>query len=82
MDQAVIFLHTKCGDVAASWDQRFIYDISTTSDGSYITPIGEADKSLSMKEIEILNELKRNHPEIREWWIRNNILYLEIDAEI
>ncbi len=81
MDQAVILLHTKCGDVAASRDRRFIYDIVTTSDGSYITLIGEADRCLSIEEIEILHGLRRNHPEIESWWIENDILYLKLDRK-
>ena len=41
-----------------------------------------ADRVLSKKEIEIIHRLLSDHPEIKSWQIRNNILYLEIEEEI
>jgi len=40
-----------------------------------------ADRILSKDETEIIYRLLTNHPEIKSWQIRNNILYLEIDEE-
>jgi len=40
-----------------------------------------ADRVLSKEEIEIIHRLLTDHPEIKSWQIRNNILYLEIDEE-
>jgi len=37
-----------------------------------------ADRALSKEELEIVHELLVNHPEIKSWRIKNNILYLEI----
>jgi len=48
---------------------------------AYSMPSGWADRKLSQKEIEIINELLANHPEIKSWWIKNNILYLEVNDE-
>ena len=42
-----------------------------------ILSCGWADKPLSPKEIEAINELLVNHPEIKFWWLKNNVLYLE-----
>jgi len=42
---------------------------------------GYADRALSKEELEIVHELLVNHPEIKSWRIKNNILYLEIDEE-
>ncbi|HHE65600.1 MAG TPA: hypothetical protein ENL09_06205 [Bacteroidetes bacterium] len=42
---------------------------------------GYADRALSKEELEIIHELLVNHPEIKTWQIKNNILYLEIDEE-
>jgi len=42
-----------------------------------IPSCGWADKPLSPKEIEAINELLVNHPEIKFWWLKNNVLYLE-----
>ena len=41
-----------------------------------------ADRVLSKKELEVIHELLVNHPEIKSWQIKNNILYLEIEEEI
>jgi len=41
-----------------------------------------ADRVLSKEELETIHELLSNHPEIRSWQIRNDILYLEVDEEI
>jgi len=38
-----------------------------------------ADRALSKKEIEIIHRFLNDHPEIKSWQIRNNILYLEIE---
>jgi len=40
-----------------------------------------ADRVLSKKELEVIHELLVNHPEIKSWQIRKNVLYLEIDDE-
>ena len=40
-----------------------------------------ADRVLSKEELEIIHKLLTNHPEIKSWQIRNNILYLEIEEE-
>ena len=42
-----------------------------------ILSCGWADKPLSPKEIEAINELLLNQPEIKFWWLKNNVLYLE-----
>jgi len=42
---------------------------------------GYADRALSKEELEVIHELLVNHPEIKTWQIKNNILYLEIDEE-
>ncbi len=42
---------------------------------------GYADRVLSKEEFEIIYKLLTNHPEIKSWQIRNNILYLEVDEE-
>ena len=41
-----------------------------------------ADRVLSKEELEIIHELLVNHPEIKSWQIRKNVLYLEIEEEI
>jgi len=41
-----------------------------------------ADRVLSKEETEIIYRLLNNHPEIKTWQIKNNILYLEIEEEI
>ena len=40
-----------------------------------------ADRVLSKEELEIIHKLLTDHPEIKSWQIKNNILYLEIDEE-
>ena len=40
-----------------------------------------ADRDLSKEETEIIHKLLTDHPEIKSWQIRNDILYLEIDEE-
>ena len=40
-----------------------------------------ADRVLSKEELEIIHKFLSNHPEIKSWQIKNNILYLEIDEE-
>ncbi|MCW3140614.1 MAG: hypothetical protein N2V72_00315 [Methanophagales archaeon] len=42
-------------------------------------PAGGADRVLSREEIEALFELVKNHPEIKSWEIKKNILYLEVE---
>jgi len=44
-------------------------------------PCGRADRELSQKELEVINELLANHPEIKSWWIKNNVLYLVMEDE-
>jgi len=44
-------------------------------------PMGSADKVLSPEEIEAVYELLTNHPEIKWWQIRDNVLYLEVKDE-
>ena len=38
-----------------------------------------ADRVLSKEELEIIHKFLNNHPEIKSWQIKNNILYLEIE---
>ena len=38
-----------------------------------------ADRVLSKEEVESIFRLLNDHPEIKSWQIRNNILYLEVD---
>jgi len=40
-----------------------------------------ADRVLSKEELEIIHKFLSNHPEIKSWQIRNNVLYLEVDEE-
>jgi len=40
-----------------------------------------ADRVLSKEELEIIHKFLSNHPEIKSWQIKNNILYLEVDEE-
>jgi len=40
---------------------------------------GIADRALSEEEVKAMKELLMNHPEIKSWRLKNNILYLEID---
>jgi len=47
-----------------------------TEEGYYIP--GHADRILTVEEYEALRELLTNHPEIKSWWIKNNVLYLEV----
>ena len=42
---------------------------------------GFADRVLSAKEIAVVHELLSNHPEIKDWWIKNNVLYLKVVDE-
>jgi len=58
------------------------YDISSealTEEGYYIP--GHADRILTVEEYATLRELLNNHPEIKSWWIKNNVLYLVIEDE-
>jgi len=50
-----------------------------TEEGYYI--LGHADRILTVEEYAALRELLNNHPEIKSWWIKNNILYLEMVEE-
>jgi len=50
-----------------------------TEEGYYIP--GHADRILTVEEYVALRELLANHPEIKSWWIKNNILYLEVVEE-
>ena len=38
-----------------------------------------ADRVLSAEEYAALRELLANHPEIKSWWLKNNVLYLEVE---
>ena len=40
-----------------------------------------ADRVLSKEEVESIFRLLNDHPEIKSWQIKNNILYLEIEEE-
>ena len=40
-----------------------------------------ADRVLSAEEYVALRELLANHPEIKSWWMKNNILYLEVEDD-
>ena len=76
----VIRLRLEDGTIYASLDRRTIYDETRIDDELCIKPVGEADRCLSIEEIENLDKLRKNHPEIKSWWIKNNILYLEVDG--
>ncbi len=41
-----------------------------------------ADKVLSIEELEIIHKFLTDHPEIKSWQIKNNILYLEVEEGI
>jgi len=40
-----------------------------------------ADRVLSAEEYATLRELLDNHPEIKSWWLKNNVLYLEVEDD-
>ncbi|RLG32924.1 hypothetical protein DRN97_06260 [Methanosarcinales archaeon] len=40
---------------------------------------GSADRILTDEEYSALHDLLKNHPEIKSWAIKNNILYLQIE---
>jgi len=40
-----------------------------------------ADRVLSAEEYAALRELLDNHPEIKSWWLKNNVLYLEVEDD-
>ena len=42
---------------------------------------GFADRVLSPNEIAVIHKLLSNHPEIKSWWVRNNILYLVVEDD-
>lgn len=42
---------------------------------------GFADRVLSPNEIVVIHELLTNHPEIKSWRLRNNILYLVVEDD-
>ena len=50
-----------------------------TEEGYYIP--GHADRILTVEEYATLRELLNNHPEIKSWWIKNNVLYLVMEDE-
>jgi len=52
-----------------------------TKEAYYIPVPGYADRILTAEEYVALRELLTNHPEIKSWWIKNNVLYLEVDDE-
>ena len=67
-----------------SVDGVIIYSTTLNEDevrGAYFTASGWSDRKLSQKELETINEFLANHPEIKSWWIRDNILYLVVDDE-
>ena len=76
----VIRLRLEDSTIYASLDRRTIYDETCIDDELCIKPVGEADRCLSIEEIKNLDKLRKNHPEIESWWIKNNILYLEVDG--
>ena len=52
----------------------------TVAEEGYYIP-DHADHLLSVEEYSVIRELLANHPEIKDWWIKNNILYLEVIDE-
>jgi len=40
-----------------------------------------ADRVLTAEEYAALRELLDNHPEIKSWWLKNNVLYLEVEDD-
>jgi len=48
---------------------------------AYSMSCGWSDRELPQKELEVINELLANHPEIKSWWIKNNVLYLVMEDE-
>jgi len=46
---------------------------------AYLESSGWADRKLSQEEIKAIHDLLRDHPEIKSWRIKNNVLYLEVD---
>jgi len=52
---------------------------ATTKEDYYVP--GHADHLLTAEEYLVIRELLANHSEIKDWWIKNNILYLEIVDE-
>jgi len=77
----VIRLQLEDSTIYASLDRRAIYDETFIDDELCIKPIGEADRCLLIEEIKNLDKLRKNHPEIESWWIKNNILYLNTKDE-
>jgi len=57
---------------------RYVTSSKTLTEESYYIPVpGYADRILTTEEYVTLRELLTNHPEIKSWWIRDNVLYLE-----
>jgi len=56
---------------------HYVTSSETSIEEAYYIP-GHADRVLSVEEYVALRELLANHPEIKSWWIKNNILYLEV----
>ena len=75
------------GDIEASIPEYHItwrYVTSSTSsealtEEGFYSPY--ADRVLSAEEYAALRELLDNHPEIKSWWLKNNILYLEVEDD-
>ena len=68
-----------------SIDGVVIYDTALSEDEvreAYCdTRGGFADRVLSPNEIAVIHELLTNHPEIKSWRLRNNILYLVVEDD-
>ena len=76
-DGNVVFDSVEVYNRALSEDEiRDAFNGDFTVFGNY------ADRVLSKEETEIIYRLLNNHPEIKTWQIKNNILYLEIEEEI
>jgi len=48
---------------------------------AYLESSGWADRKLLREESKAIHDLLRDHPEIKSWWIKNNILYLVVEEE-
>jgi len=75
-DENVVFDSIEVYNRALSEDEiRDAFSDAFSIFGNY------ADRVLSKEELEIIHKLLTDHPEIKSWQIKNNILYLEIDEE-
>ncbi|RLG35343.1 hypothetical protein DRN97_00090 [Methanosarcinales archaeon] len=92
MEEQVVLAYNESSSLYTEAPANFVwyritwrYDTSSassealTEEGYYIP--SHADRILTAEEYAALRELLANHPEIKSWWIKNNILYLEVEDD-